>query len=125
MRTSLLTTIAAAALIAGAGVSYAQQANTPGSTGNPPQATDQNPSSGMQSQSQTEPGTAMKNPAKQGRSVSMKKHHHARHAMRTTEQQGRSVSKKHHMRSSRHGSSTQSPAGSTSGTAQSAPGGGY
>ena len=77
MKKSLVTTIAAAALIAGAGLASAQQTNMPGNTSQTSQDLYQNKTSGAENPTASKPGA----PAKQGKSASVKKHHHGRQAM--------------------------------------------
>ena len=115
MKKSLPTTIAAAALIAGAGLATAQQTNTPVG----PSKSTQNPSyqdqpAGSANPPKAEPGTMQKSPAKQGRSaVKAKKHHYGAHAWMQSPAQGRSAAEKKMQPSSQpqpKASSTQSPA---------------
>jgi hypothetical protein len=130
MRKSLVTTIAAAALIAGAGLAKAQQTQptpdvnqdqTPGmaspskaepgtikknpaSEGKSASVQDQTP--GMASASKAEPGTIKKNPAREGKSASvMKKHHYGKHAAMKSTAEGRSVTTKNNSGSAKSPSS--------------------
>jgi hypothetical protein len=74
VRKSLVTTIAAAALIASAGLATAQQTdqqpNMPGNTNQPSQDLYQNQTPGAENPSVGQPATS----AKQGRSAAVKKH---------------------------------------------------
>jgi hypothetical protein len=87
-----VTTIAAAALIAGAGLATAQQTQP-----TPNAYQDQTP--GMANPSKAEPGTIKKSSAREGKSASvMKKHHYGKHTAMKGTAQGRSAAtvKKHH-----------------------------
>jgi hypothetical protein len=121
MRKSLVTTIAAAALIAAAGLATAQQTqptpdvnqdqtpgmaspskakpgtikNSPAREGKSASVQDQMP--GMATPSKAEPSTMKKSPAREGRSASvMKKHHYGKHTAMKSTAEGRSVTTKNH-----------------------------
>jgi hypothetical protein len=96
MKKSLAITIAAAALIAGAGLATAQQTNMPGGTSKSTQGpTYQGQSAGPANPTKAEPGAVQKSPAKQGRSaVKAKKHHYGSHAWMQSPAQGRSAAEK-------------------------------
>jgi hypothetical protein len=94
MKNSLAATLAATALIVGAGLATAQQTNMPGSTVKTTEAPSyQEKSTGAASK--TEPGTMQKSPAKQGRSaVKSRGHHYGSHAWMQSPTQGRSAAEK-------------------------------